>query len=207
MCFRFRLFISSFFLRFEERLAKFFFSFLQIDRIGTLEAGKDADVVMWDIQPLRVGARPLLVTVDGAISQNVIDDAAPPAAETPITPVAAPIQGCSASESARLGSFAFTNVSAVYTPGSNGRATRLNGPLDVVVENGVIKCLDVTCPRSNMRVFNLNGGSIIPVRCRFVFFCLGLLFFIFFLGHPAESILFRIFLLAEHPFSRQQPGS
>jgi imidazolonepropionase-like amidohydrolase len=35
------------------------------DRIGTLEVGKDADVVLWDRSPLELGAKPLRVFVDG----------------------------------------------------------------------------------------------------------------------------------------------
>lgn len=35
------------------------------DRIGTLEAGKEADIVLWDRSPLALGAKPLRVFVDG----------------------------------------------------------------------------------------------------------------------------------------------
>ncbi len=37
------------------------------DRVGTLEAGKDADLVLWSGPPLSAGSRPILVIVDGQI--------------------------------------------------------------------------------------------------------------------------------------------
>lgn len=41
------------------------------DRVGTLEAGKNAEIVLWNHSPHEPGARPLLVMIDGRI---VLDD-------------------------------------------------------------------------------------------------------------------------------------
>ena len=46
------------------------------DRVGTLEPGKIADVVIWSADPFSVYARPDLIYVDGAV---VLDRSAPPA--------------------------------------------------------------------------------------------------------------------------------
>ena len=37
------------------------------DRLGSLEPGKDADLVIWNTHPFEVGAKPLYVLVDGAV--------------------------------------------------------------------------------------------------------------------------------------------
>ncbi len=37
------------------------------DQIGTLEAGKNADVVLWSRDPLSVYSRPDVVWIDGAV--------------------------------------------------------------------------------------------------------------------------------------------
>ncbi|HWR39813.1 MAG TPA: amidohydrolase [Patescibacteria group bacterium] len=39
------------------------------DRVGSLAAGKDADLVVWDDHPLLLAAKPRLVMIDGVLSQ------------------------------------------------------------------------------------------------------------------------------------------
>ncbi|MCC6319468.1 MAG: amidohydrolase [Gemmatimonadaceae bacterium] len=43
------------------------------DRIGSLEAGKNADVVLWDKHPFSIYARPEKVWIDGALSFDRLD--------------------------------------------------------------------------------------------------------------------------------------
>ena len=43
------------------------------DRIGTLESGKNADVVLWSAHPLSIYARPDLVWIDGAVMYDRSD--------------------------------------------------------------------------------------------------------------------------------------
>jgi imidazolonepropionase-like amidohydrolase len=45
------------------------------DRIGTLEAGKNADVVLWSANPFSVYARPEKVWIDGALMYDRLDPA------------------------------------------------------------------------------------------------------------------------------------
>ena len=42
------------------------------DRVGSLVAGKDADLVVWDDHPLLLAAKPRIVMIDGAVSR--VDD-------------------------------------------------------------------------------------------------------------------------------------
>ncbi|RMH01418.1 MAG: hypothetical protein D6702_11565 [Planctomycetota bacterium] len=44
------------------------------DRIGTIEAGKDADLVLWSGPPLAAESRPLLVLVDGRVVLDRLSD-------------------------------------------------------------------------------------------------------------------------------------
>ncbi len=51
------------------------------DRVGTLEAGKQADVVLWNADPLSVYARPEKVWVDGALLFDVNDPSRQPVSD------------------------------------------------------------------------------------------------------------------------------
>jgi imidazolonepropionase-like amidohydrolase len=51
------------------------------DRIGTLEPGKDADVVIWDHSPFSVYARAEKVFIDGALMYDRLDPAYQPVSD------------------------------------------------------------------------------------------------------------------------------
>ncbi|KAK4517463.1 uncharacterized protein ATC70_000800 [Mucor velutinosus] len=125
-------------------------------RIGSLKVGYDADIVIWDCEPLALAAVPLQVLVDGV----------PLFDERPIEP-AENAQQATKKHSVqtvpkrmdRAKSFVLKN--AGYSFLNN---TLVKGPLNLVVENGTIICTGSHCASTStdMLVYDLQGGYVLP---------------------------------------------
>lgn len=131
------------------------------ERIGKIKAGFDADIVVWDSDPLSVGAAPVQVWIDGA---SQFQD--PVLLEKPFTPPIKP--------DAELGNIkgnvelrqdvVFTGVSRIDLP---GLANTYENPVTVVVSNGAITCAGScaedleTAMESKIKVVSLNNGYLI----------------------------------------------
>jgi len=124
------------------------------DRIGTLEVGKDADVVVWDRYPFDIGATPNQVFIDGIlmdnfnlpkISRNVL-----PQAQLSYTGT----QTCSTS------SYYILKGVTVYTMDPSNS---IQYDVNIVVQNGTISCMSTTCSEgAATAIYTLNGGVVIP---------------------------------------------
>ena len=153
-------------------------------RLGFVRRGMDADIVLWDRHPLRLGATPVQVFVDGAAQLETHlsggsssgDDLAPPSGrfDDEIRRVRASFDDISAGHvhafPTPLGlrhTLTLTNVSRVFMRESvDGGGTHivehmwpLGGTL--VYEDGHITCLGPRCPVDSGAV-NLHGGFILP---------------------------------------------
>ncbi|KAJ7180288.1 hypothetical protein C8R43DRAFT_396005 [Mycena crocata] len=161
-------------------------------RIGSLHEGADADVVLWDSNPLHVGATPRYVWIDGVLQiplrpkkdgEPPIDVGAgkegeewnrfPPVPDWEKERKQAieweglpPLTGRKQS-----GKIVFLNVRDVWRRGADGKIQELllsNSELiNVVVENGRIACAgdNIACPVDQIGIegyVNLDGGSISP---------------------------------------------
>lgn len=155
-------------------------------RIGVLEKGADADIVMWDSHPLQLGATPKKVWIDGLQQIPVPGDQGGHVEvgkgkegeewkNAPRTPNweeeigktvrwdgLPPLQG-----SERSGEVIFKNVKKLWRRGENGEITdTLEGVGDgvnVVVKNGKIACLGQSCLTTDVTTWvDLKGGSISP---------------------------------------------
>ncbi|EME89098.1 uncharacterized protein MYCFIDRAFT_25199 [Pseudocercospora fijiensis CIRAD86] len=130
------------------------------NRIGKLRPNFDADVVIWDSDPLAVGATPLQVFIDGV-----------PQFEDPVVldkPFTAPIKHFVSQEvqdqptaKSRIG---FTGVSKILLPGHEQILAEEYS--NVVVEDGRISCIgkcheDVSS-LSAADIINLQDGHIAP---------------------------------------------
>ncbi|KAI0251330.1 hypothetical protein BJV78DRAFT_1282605 [Lactifluus subvellereus] len=163
-------------------------------RVGTLRPGMDADVVLWDSHPLRLGATPVAVWVDG-IAQPLgteIDvlvgkgKEAPEWREPPKVPdwkrerqEALKWDGLPPLEVDRVSDgVVFTNVSAVLVRGAEGiqhmfRASAVDQTKGVViVHGGKITCagVDNACNSlvpNRARLVNLEGGMLAPAFISF----------------------------------------
>ncbi|KAG6880354.1 hypothetical protein C0992_007765 [Termitomyces sp. T32_za158] len=160
-------------------------------RIGFLREGADADVVMWDSHPLRLGATPVKVWIDGIlqipvpsktgepsnveVGKGKTDDKWKKAPEVPnwdkerkkalewdgLPPLL---------EKPQKNKIVFSNVRSVLTRESNGNVRReFSAASDgefgaVIVENGQIVCIGPSCSTTSgvIKVVDLRGGSIAP---------------------------------------------
>lgn len=157
-------------------------------RLGYLQPGYDADVVLWDSHPLKLGSTPLRVFIDG-ISQFEQAFLAKPISIAPLADSIASIPQSKdfdklverggndygddiidARPRKIVSSVHFKNVKAVHLSSlelvDGLRAVTPSGGgdgnFDVVFENGVIVCVNYACPKSDATTIDLKGGSITP---------------------------------------------
>ncbi|GAN05479.1 amidohydrolase family protein [Mucor ambiguus] len=123
-------------------------------RIGSLKVGYDADIVIWDREPVALAAVPLQVFVDGV----------PLFDERPIKPVenTRPAIKKHSVQTVpkrmdRARSFMLKNAGISFLNG-----TLVKGPLDLIVENGSITCTGSRCVSTHVLEYDLQGGYILP---------------------------------------------
>jgi hypothetical protein len=134
-------------------------------RIGSLKVGYDADIVIWDREPLSLGATPLQVFIDGVpifdehpIEPIVEKKQAAPAAKVDIAAVPKKLEGAK--------SFILKNAGYSFLG-----ATPAEGPIEVVVKDGAVICTASDCSSEIASVqsssavpeYNLQGGYVLPV--------------------------------------------
>ncbi|KAG1088619.1 hypothetical protein G6F42_020219 [Rhizopus arrhizus] len=130
-------------------------------RIGSLKVGYDADIVIWDREPLALGATPLQVFVDGV---PLFDEKAIPSIKEQDTSAAASVQQ-PAKKMNGAKSFVLKNAGYSFL---GRRPTQ--GPMDIVVQDGSIVCSAADCAgaiasiQSTKQVpeYDLQGGYILP---------------------------------------------
>ncbi|KAI9333372.1 hypothetical protein DFJ73DRAFT_896103, partial [Zopfochytrium polystomum] len=124
-------------------------------RLGRLAEGYDADVVVWDREPMQLGAQPLRVYVDGFLGLEKEAGPRVPATVAPEANAVTPQVQPALDEPVDAKAYTVTNVSAIYAgPGALQAGS-------IVVEDGVVTCVGGGCKPAGIE-FNLNGGSVIP---------------------------------------------
>lgn len=129
-------------------------------RIGSLKAGYDADVVIWDRSPLALGAAPIQVFIDGV----------PLFDEKPITPITKtnldenaqrkPSQRTSKLPREGLKNYVLTNIGFNYVSESK----------TVIVQNGQIICsaksdgCESLLSQGDLETIDAQGGYVLPVN-------------------------------------------
>lgn len=106
------------------------------ERLGKLKAGFDADVVVWDSDPLSLGAAPIQVWIDGAPQFKDPVELKKPLT-SPIKPDLALAEDHNEAESSE--DVVFTGVTNVRIPGL-ASSSELKDPATVVVSQGKIVC-------------------------------------------------------------------
>jgi hypothetical protein len=134
------------------------------DRIGKIKPGFDADVVVWDSDPLSAGATPVQVWIDGAKQfQDPIE------LKKPTTPAFKPDSDLAEERSAQdtQSTVIFTGVSHIHESIRTGKA----GKTDVaIVSKGKIVCVgaciselaELNSARITTETFYLKNGYLTP---------------------------------------------
>jgi hypothetical protein len=134
-------------------------------RVGSLKVGYDADIVIWDREPLELGATPLQVFIDGV----------PQFEERDITPV--PAKKVSTKNSGKKNTAIDISKGAKNYVLKNAGYSFLEsepamGPLELVIKDGAVVCSAADCSNSiisvqtngeELPVYDLEGGYVLPV--------------------------------------------
>lgn len=129
------------------------------ERIGKIKPGFDADIAIWDSDPLSVGAAPVQVWIDGTAQFEDPVELDKPILEPPV-----PDENLSVipEEPERVKNAVFTGVSHVLLPGKETATS--DGPLTVVVSDGEISCLGICedelrhASDSGVKIVDLENG-------------------------------------------------
>ncbi|THZ82444.1 hypothetical protein D6C88_06124 [Aureobasidium pullulans] len=130
------------------------------ERLGKIKAGFDADIVVWDSDPLSLGATPIQVWIDGAPQFKDPVELKKPLT-SPIKPDLALTEDHDESESSK--DVVFTGVTNIRIPGLTS-SSEFKGPATVVVSQGQIVCAGScdaevhTAKSKNARTVALRDG-------------------------------------------------
>lgn len=137
------------------------------DRVGKIKAGFDADIVVWDSDPLSAGATPVQVWIDGAPQFKDPYELKKPEAEpiVPDTKLANELE-----MSPMSGSMVFTGIKYAYPKASQDFSSEDQHPetMSAVFENGKLTCLGVCSPEIETAksikspVVHLENGHLTP---------------------------------------------
>lgn len=107
------------------------------NRLGKIKPGYDADIVVWDSDPLSVGATPVQVWIDGTAQYED-----PVELEKPLAAPMVPDESLNATtiETAQLENVVLSGVSQVLLSGHED-ATTAETPVNVVITNGKVTCI------------------------------------------------------------------
>ncbi|SPO02928.1 uncharacterized protein DNG_05606 [Cephalotrichum gorgonifer] len=107
------------------------------ERIGKIKPGFDADIAVWDSDPLSVGAAPVQVWIDGT-AQFKDPVELNKSVSSPIVPD--PSLGVIPGEPVRVKDIVYTGITRSLLPGMEAPATTEEGSLTLVVLDGKIQC-------------------------------------------------------------------
>ncbi|EFX03717.1 carbohydrate esterase family 9 protein [Grosmannia clavigera kw1407] len=134
-------------------------------RLGRVKPGFDADIVVWDSDPLSVGATPVQVWIDGVVQFEDPVELSKPASQ----PVVPDEKLALKSQEAPVdvgGDVVFTGVAKVLLPGFEEEVTQEStAGLNVAVSGGRVTCVgacseELRMAREGSRVVSLQNGYV-----------------------------------------------
>lgn len=128
-------------------------------RIGKIKPGYDADLTLWDSDPLSVGATPVQVWIDG--QEQFIN---PVELQKPVTPsLETTVQPVLEKQDTKSSSIVFIGISKIHLPGHK-KATELRKNATLIVVGGRIACAG-HCEHeisATSEIISLQDGHITP---------------------------------------------
>ena len=144
-------------------------------RIGYLRPGYDADIVVWDVHPLDVGATPLQVYIDGRPTldpvkvkksfSDVRNESERNTTEPMVQPKLSPSEKEKVCQQIENGNTAIVGITTSYLKPTTHISSTSN--LTLVLENGKVICLSnnqncLPYLSTNHNTINLHDGHISP---------------------------------------------
>ena len=136
-------------------------------RIGKIKTGFDADIVVWDSDPLSVGATPVQVWIDGA--KQFAD---PLKLKKPITPAVRPNKNLAEEQTAEdvQGTVIYKGISRVHGSFLSGELDAIKDAVVAIASGGKLTCVgtctsEITGLRSSqaaVRTIHLKDGHLTP---------------------------------------------
>lgn len=127
-------------------------------RLGRIKPGYDADIVVWDSDPLSVGASPLQVWIDGTAQYED-----PVELDKPLTAPMTPNLSLNTTneETGQVDNVFFTGVSKVLLSNSD-ETTYTDTPFNVAISNGKISCIGAC--EAELKLARNPEGKIIHLK-------------------------------------------
>ncbi|KAG5917792.1 hypothetical protein E4U53_004156, partial [Claviceps sorghi] len=129
-------------------------------RLGKVKPGYDADVVVWDSDPLSIGATPVQVWIDGTAQFT-----APVRYEKPIEKPAAPHVSLPeiVVEPTEVADALFTGVKSVLMSDKTTEDVKTDSsPVNVIVSKGKISCIGAC--ESELKAATQNGVKVVEMK-------------------------------------------
>jgi Imidazolonepropionase and related amidohydrolases len=147
--------------------------------MGYVRPGYDADLVVWDRHPLRIGATPLEVYIDGRSTVRAPDSLWEKSLEPsyegdsphPRLPGNNSLEGCNHGQA----DFVIRGIKKSFVDGSRRLGDGISGNnLTAVIRNGEVVCIgETTCvdllkkaESDNVPVIDVEDGYMLPVRLK-----------------------------------------
>lgn len=135
------------------------------ERIGKVKPGFDADIVLWDSDPLSVGAAPVQVWIDGTAQfESPIELRKPLSKHVEMKVVSSEI----ADVPSQRGDVVFTGVTSILKSQLQREIGSSISSANVIISNGTIVCAGVCetelgiAVASDIRVIDLQNGYLTP---------------------------------------------
>lgn len=135
------------------------------ERVGKVKAGFDADVVVWDADPLALGATPVQVFIDG-----IPQFAAPVELVKPIVkPIPHLADGDVRVDRRDVEDLVISGITSVLLPGYEDLVISSDAPAHAVIVNGSIACLGACTAQvaSAHDIMHLENGYLAPALTAF----------------------------------------
>ncbi|KAF2719434.1 hypothetical protein K431DRAFT_296033 [Polychaeton citri CBS 116435] len=135
------------------------------ERVGKVVPGFDADIVVWDSDPLSVGAAPVQVWIDGVAQYKEPFEKVLPSGKAQILG-AVDYLGTTLQKSSALGELAITGIKTSFNPAVGGLSTESD--IRILMANGRVECVgkndfcggqDVSSRHVKREILDLGGNG------------------------------------------------